>query len=48
MKLFLLFLCASFIIGANWQQATLRRQRWLMGSIAAAMVTAYFLFDQLI
>lgn len=48
MKIFLLFLCASFIIGANWQQATLRQRRWLMGSMAAVMVTAYFLFDQLI
>lgn len=48
MKIFLLFLCASFIIGANWQQATQRQRRWLIGSIAAVMTTAYFLFDQLI
>lgn len=45
MKIFLLFLCASFIIGANWQQGT-PAARWLMGSMAAVMVTAYFLFDQ--
>lgn len=48
MKIFLLFLCASFIIGANWQQATLQQRRWLMGSMGAVMVTAYFLFDHLI
>lgn len=48
MKIFLLFLCASFIVGTNWQQATHRQRRWLMGSMAAVMMTAYFLFDQLI
>lgn len=48
MKLFLLFLCASFIIGVYWQQSTLQQRRWLMGTLAAVMVTAYFLFEQLI
>ena len=48
MKLFLLFLCASFIVGATWQQATHQQRRWLMGAVAAVLVTAYFLFDQLI
>lgn len=48
MKIFLLFLCASFMVGANWQHATRPQQRWLIGTVAVILVTTYFLFDQLI
>ena len=48
MKIFLLFLFMSFIVGVNLQQAKPQRQRRVMGSLVAVMVTAYFLFDQLI
>jgi Flp pilus assembly protein protease CpaA len=48
MKIFLLFLFASFILGTQLQQATLAQRRWLLTSLAVGMTITYLLFDQLI
>jgi Flp pilus assembly protein protease CpaA len=46
MKVFLLFLLMSFMIGATFQHATIQRRRWTMIAIAIFMVATYFTFDQ--
>lgn len=47
MKIFLLFLVLSFILGAKLQQATLHRRLWVMSSLVLVTVAIYFFFDQL-
>lgn len=47
MKIFLLFLVLSFILGAKLQQATLHRRLWVMSNIVLVTVAIYFFFDQL-
>lgn len=47
MKIFLLFLVMSFILGAKLQQATLQRRQWVISSIVVVMAATYFFFDQL-
>lgn len=48
MKVFLLFLVLSFIIGANQTTVSPQRQRWLMGGIVVVLSVTYFFFEQLI
>lgn len=48
MKIFLLFLLASFVIGMIKPAITLQQQRWLLGAIVVMMGLSYFFFDQLI
>jgi len=48
MKLFLLFLFVSFILGIQYQDATLPRRRWTMAAIAVITALSYFFFDGLI
>jgi|GEM_PF-1455143 len=45
MKIFLLFLFVSFILGIQYQEATLQRQRWTMVGIAVLTGLSYFFFD---
>lgn len=47
MKIFLLFLVMSFILGTKLQHATLHRQQWVISSIVLVTVAIYFFFDQL-
>lgn len=48
MKIFLLFLLVSFVIGVLKPTITLQQQRWLLGAIVVVMGLSYFFFDQLI
>lgn len=48
MKLFLLFLVLSFVIGVAKPAITIQQQRWLIGAIVVVMGLSYFLFDGLI
>ena len=48
MKLFLLFLLVSFVIGVTKPAITLQQQRWLLGVIVVVMGLTYFFFDGLI
>lgn len=48
MKVFLLFLMASFILGTLVDRATLLQRCLLMAGIVVAVTTAYFLFEQLV
>jgi hypothetical protein len=48
MKLFLLFLLVSFVIGVTKPAITLQQQRWLLGVMVVVMGLSYFFFDQLI
>lgn len=48
MKIFLLFLLVSFVVGVTKPTITLQQQRWLIGVIVVGMGLSYFFFDQLI
>ena len=48
MKVFLLFLLLSLLVGVVQPEATVQRQRWLMGALVVVMGVSYFFFDQLI
>jgi len=47
MKIFLLFLVTSFILGVKLEQATLHRRQWVISSIVVVTAAIYFFFDQL-
>ena len=47
-KIFLLFLLVSFVIGVTKPAITLQQQRWLLGALVVVMGLSYFFFDQLI
>jgi hypothetical protein len=47
MKIFLLFLVISFILGAKLSQATVHQRQWVIGSIVLVITATYYFFDQL-
>ncbi|MBX3013821.1 MAG: hypothetical protein KF832_20025 [Caldilineaceae bacterium] len=46
MKLFLLFLLASFIFGITADQMTVAQRRWLISGLVLFVTMTYFFFDQ--
>ena len=44
MKLFLLFLFVSFILGIQMESASLTRRLWTMAGVAIVTAFAYFFF----
>lgn len=48
MKVFLLFLFASFILGTTFQQAPAQNRRWIMTGIVTMLTLVYFFFDSFI
>lgn len=48
MKVFLLFLLVSFVVGVAKPEITPQQQRWLIGVIVVVMALSYFFFDPLI
>lgn len=48
MKVFLLFLFVSFMLGTTLQQAPAQNRRWIMTGIVTLLTIVYFFFDSFI
>jgi len=48
MKLFLLFLFVSFMLGIILEKATTERRRWVMTGSVLLLTMTYFFFDRFI